>query len=386
MIKMGSAEFLTNELEILKQIKDAEEDKFQVVLLMIRYVIELVKKLEFSSAEDIVSKMDNRISRLQSLLPLNLLITNVGKRCIACVVEVLHENGVIRPTIPLFEQNRSPDDFTMSPKLQGCMIDRLHSYAEHICSIRLKPCDLNPRAYNTGASVGYCSPSELMGSLTARANAKPKTLSTVDSLVDEHRSVRNKFSQAITHGDIVLVVSPGIQLCNYLTSLYMSGVGFELVVLENEPLRDGLHAALYFSNFGIPTSLIADSALMIFLPKIAVLFLEPEFVFNNGAAVASSGSVLAAMAAKIYNIPVNCLCETFQFCTAYPSSLSTLILSANPAEILPDADSYDTFKKTTIKAPLAGYIEPDCIDYYITSEGIFKPKAIFQLLQAIMNI
>ncbi|EFO65592.1 Translation initiation factor [Giardia lamblia P15] len=383
---MGSREFSTNDLDVLKQIKGAKEDKFQVVLLIIRYVIELVKKLEFSSAEDIVSKMDNRIARLQSFLPLNLLITNVGKRCIACVVEVLHESGVIQSTIPLFEQRRSPDDFTMSPRLQSCMIDRLHSYEEHICSIRLKPCDLNPRAYNTGASMGYCSPSELMGSLTTRASVKPTMRGAVNSSVDEYRGIRNKFSQAVTHGDIVLVVSPGIQLCNYLTELYAGGVGFELVVLENEPLRDGLHAALYFSSFGIPTSLIADSALMIFLPKIAVLFLEPEFVFNNGAAVASSGSVLAAMAAKIYNIPVNCLCETFQFCTAYPSSPSTLILSANPSEILPDADSYDTFKKVTIKAPLAGYIEPDCIDYYITSEGIFKPKAIFQLLQAIMNI
>lgn len=383
---MVSPEFPTNELEILKRIKDAKEDKFEVVLIIIRYVIKLVEKLEFSSAEDVVSKMNSRVSRLQSFLPLNLLITNVGKRCIACLVEALHESGIIRPTIPLFEKRKSSESFTMSTGLQGCMINKLHKYMTHIDGIRLKPCDLNTRAYNTGASMGYCSPSELMGNLTARANAKSKSFNPSDSLVDEYRNARNKSSQAITHGDIVLVVSPGIQLCNYLVSLHASKVNFELVVLENEPLRDGLHSALYFSNRGIPTSLIADSALMIFLPKVSVLFLEPEFVFNNGAAVASSGSVLAAMAAKIYNIPVNCLCETFQFCTAYPSSLSTLMLSANPSEILPDADSYDTFKKTTIKAPLAGYIEPDFIDYYITSEGIFKPKAIFQLLQAITNI
>lgn len=383
---MGSTEFPTNELEILKRIKDAKEDKFEVVLIIIRYVIKLVEKLEFSSAEDVVSKMNSRVSRLQSFLPLNLLITNVGKRCIACLVEALHENGIIRPTIPLFERRKSSENFTMSTGLQGSMINKLHRYMTHIDSIRLKPCDLNTRAYNTGTSMGYCSPSELIGNLTARASAKSKTFNPTDSLVDEYKNARNKSSQAITHGDTVLVVSPGIQLCNYLVSLHASKVSFELVILENEPLRDGLHSALYFSHLGIPTSLIADSALMIFLPKISVLFLEPEFVFNNGAAVASSGSVLAAMAAKLYNIPVNCLCETFQFCTAYPSYLSTLILSANPSEILPDADSYDTFKKTTIKAPLAGYIEPDFIDYYITSEGIFKPKAIFQLLQVIANI
>lgn len=313
----------------------AFQGKFQSAESVIRSLQQLVQEYDGAGGSEILRAIANRTNLLQSQAPHDIVIGNIGRRCEMLVRNKYkqHLNGT-RPTrILLFEEPDEKEPDIRSADAHRIAMEELTKFEEKIKRL--------------GSAGGICH-------------------------------------GFISPGDTIVTVSYGVQVFNHFVALRQKGVEFSVLIPENEPLRDGKALALTLAKSNIQTALISDASIALHLMKASCVLLEPELILVNGGAIATSGAVLTAMTARAIGRPVYCLCEIFQFCAEHINSVSHLLASSHPCDVLPAEsmkESFSSFKNLTIKAPLWAYMEPDLVTAYITSEGTFQPSSIFQLAQ-----
>jgi translation initiation factor 2B subunit (eIF-2B alpha/beta/delta family) len=84
---------------------------------------------------------------------------------------------------------------------------------------------------------------------------------------------------------------------------------FEVFVVKNEPLREGLELAEFLAAQGIRTTVIDDAQIGSFLPQINLVLVGGDRLFERGF-VHRSGTLPLCLTAKHFSIPVYLLADT----------------------------------------------------------------------------
>lgn len=115
-----------------------------------------------------------------------------------------------------------------------------------------------------------------------------------------------------------------------------------VIASESRPLCEGYKLAEQLSAWAIPTTLITDAQLGLFVPEADVALVGADSLLVDGSVVNKAGTYLLALAAQAHDVPFYVCCESFKQRSEDmpPLELETL----DPAELGAPGYPYVTVK------------------------------------------
>lgn len=111
-----------------------------------------------------------------------------------------------------------------------------------------------------------------------------------------------------------------------------------VICLEGRPDAAGVKAAKFYSESGIPTTVVLDSAMGYMMESVDIVLVGAEGVVENGGIVNKLGTYGLAICAKEHGTPFYVAAESYKFARLYPLNQRDL----PPMGGLPRIDFVDT--------------------------------------------
>jgi len=153
-----------------------------------------------------------------------------------------------------------------------------------------------------------------------------------------------------------------------LKEAWRSGKKFETICTETRPWHQGYISSRELSNFGIPTSLIVDSAVMHFMDKVDVVFVGADTITKEGDLVNKIGTSQIALVAKHFNKPLYVATESLKF--DHTRSSSDIVIEERPLKEIIDPRR---LPKVKLRNPVFDVTKTEYITSIITERGVFQP-------------
>jgi len=125
--------------------------------------------------------------------------------------------------------------------------------------------------------------------------------------LDMERVVQNGIAQ-IVDGDVIFTHSQSSVIQRVLCEAAGSK-SFQVIVSESRPLMEGRDTALALVSAGVETTLIVDSALMLYLPRCTKVFVGADALLENHF-VNKVGTHMIGLAAKSLEKPLYVLAQS----------------------------------------------------------------------------
>jgi translation initiation factor eIF-2B subunit alpha len=93
---------------------------------------------------------------------------------------------------------------------------------------------------------------------------------------------------------------------------------FDIIVLEGRPDCAGVETAKAYSEQGIPTTVILDSAMAYIMEQVDIVLVGAEAIVENGGCVNKMGTYAVALCAQAHSKPFYVACESYKFARLYP--------------------------------------------------------------------
>jgi len=183
-------------------------------------------------------------------------------------------------------------------------------------------------------------------------------------------------SGKISDGDLILTHSLSSTTLEIFKKARTVGKAFSVIVTESRPGLEGRTTASKLSKFGIPVTLIVDSAAGYMLKGVNAALVGADCVLANGSVVNKVGTFLVALAAKNQIIPFWVATETFKI--SHPSLRDQLIIEEGPpSEVI----KVNRIRNLKIRNPYFDVTPPKYVTEIITEKGILLPQIINAIAQ-----
>jgi translation initiation factor eIF-2B subunit alpha len=93
---------------------------------------------------------------------------------------------------------------------------------------------------------------------------------------------------------------------------------FKVFVLEGRPDAGGIKSAKSYTNAGIPTTVVLDSAMGYIMERVDMVLVGAEGVVENGGVVNKVGTYALGVLAKELGVPFYVAAESYKFTRLYP--------------------------------------------------------------------
>ncbi|RLG60366.1 ribose 1,5-bisphosphate isomerase, partial [Candidatus Geothermarchaeota archaeon] len=158
------------------------------------------------------------------------------------------------------------------------------------------------------------------------------------------------------------------------------GKRLRVFVTETRPKMQGLLTAAQLSKEGIPTTLIIDSAVRFFMPKIDKVIVGADAIAANGAVINKIGTSMIALAAHEARVRLMVAAETYKF--SPETVLGELIeIEERPAEEVVSREWLKRFPNVSVRNPAFDVTPPEYVDIIITEVGVVSPQSYFLLVR-----
>jgi len=188
-------------------------------------------------------------------------------------------------------------------------------------------------------------------------------------------------SRKISDGDLILTHSLSSTTLEIFKKARTAEKTFSAIVTESRPGLEGRTTASKLLKFGIPVTLIVDSAAGYMLKGVNAVLVGADCVLANGSVINKVGTYLVALAAKDQSIPFWVATETFKIS---PSSLriQPIIEEGPPSEVI----DLNPFRNLKIRNPYFDITPPKYVTEIITEKGILSPQAINAIAQKLPSL
>jgi ribose 1,5-bisphosphate isomerase len=183
-------------------------------------------------------------------------------------------------------------------------------------------------------------------------------------------------SRKISDGDLILTHSLSSTTLEIFKKARTAEKTFSAIVTESRPGLEGRTTASKLLKFGIPVTLILDSAVGYMLKGVNAVLVGADSILADGSVINKVGTYLAAMAAKDHSIHFWVATETFKISSS-SLRLQPIIEEGPPSEVI----DLNRFKNLKIRNPYFDITPPTYVTEIITEKGILSPQAINALAQ-----
>lgn len=186
-------------------------------------------------------------------------------------------------------------------------------------------------------------------------------------------------SNLIEDGDVILTHCNSDTVIEILKKAWDEGKKIEVVCTESRPRYQGHLTAKALTSYGIPTTMIVDSAVHLMMKKLHVdkVFVGADTLCANGDLLNKIGTSQVALCARELNIDFIVATESIKF------SPQSLLGSIIPIE---ERDSFEVLekgkiKKLKIRNPAFDITDVSYISMIVTEYGVIPPQAVYHILK-----
>jgi len=191
-------------------------------------------------------------------------------------------------------------------------------------------------------------------------------------------------SRLVPAGGTVLVHCHSSTVMRVLKKAHDSGKKFSVICPETRPHFQGRISALELSSYGIPTTLVADSAANFFLQQMKdsdVLLVGADAVTSSGDLVNKIGTSLIAQAAFEAGKKVFSCTGLHKFDPLTLKGFAEPIEFRSSEELLADLSAAQKrkFRKIKIVNPAFDVTPAKHIEAYVTELGVIPPQSLLSI-------
>jgi len=187
-------------------------------------------------------------------------------------------------------------------------------------------------------------------------------------------------SRRIQNGDVIMTHCNSNAALSIIATAFEDGKDISVIATESRPRRQGLLTIRHLNNFGIPTTLIIDSAVRYHMKEVDKVVVGADAIASNGALVNKIGTSQLALAAHEARKSFMVAAETFKF------SPNTIL--GNPIEIeerssdeIIDPVLLADFPQVQVRNPVFDFTPAKYIDMIVTDIGIIAPAMAYTVIR-----
>ncbi|KAJ3989177.1 hypothetical protein F5890DRAFT_1549814 [Lentinula detonsa] len=213
---------------------------------------------------------------------------------------------------------------------------------------------------------------------------KPVLMEAIQDVFDELETVYDNISKNakdhIHSDEIILTLGMSKTVDSFLKAAahYRN---YTVIVAETAPSYGGREMAKSLSSAGISTFLVPDSSIYALMSRVNKVILGAHAILANGGMFATSGSLLAATAARSYSTPVVVCAGQFKLTPLWNLYHEYGALDFGDPSAVLCFDEGDLVDKVDVVNPYYDYVRPELLDVFITNYGDHPPSSIYRLLK-----
>ncbi|MDI9394442.1 MAG: ribose 1,5-bisphosphate isomerase [Euryarchaeota archaeon] len=187
-------------------------------------------------------------------------------------------------------------------------------------------------------------------------------------------------SGRVQDGDVIMTHCNSHAALSIITTAFKDGNNISVIATESRPRRQGLLTVRHLNGFGIPTTLIVDSAVRYYMKDVDKVIVGADAIAANGALVNKIGTSQLALAAHEARKSFMVAAETFKF------SPSTILgipieIEERAAEEVVDPSFLAELPHVQVKNPAFDFTPAEYIDMIVTDIGIIPPAMAYAVIK-----
>ena len=187
-------------------------------------------------------------------------------------------------------------------------------------------------------------------------------------------------SRRIQDGDVIMTHCNSHAALSIITAAFQDGKKISVIATESRPRRQGLLTIRHLNGFGIPTTLIVDSAVRYYMKEVDKVIVGADAIAANGALVNKIGTSQLALAAHEARKSFMVAAETFKFSPSTIVGNPIQIEERSPDEIV-DPAALSDLSYVQVKNPAFDFTPAEYIDMIVTDIGIIPPAMAYTVIK-----
>ncbi|KAF5389832.1 hypothetical protein D9757_003584 [Collybiopsis confluens] len=213
---------------------------------------------------------------------------------------------------------------------------------------------------------------------------KPVLMEAIQDVFDELETVYDnisKYAKDHIHSDEIILSLGMSKTVESFLKAAAHNRNYTVIVAETAPSYGGREMAKSLSSAGISTCLVPDSSIYALMSRVNKVILGAHAILANGGMFATSGSLLAATAAREYSTPVVVCAGQFKLTPLWNLYHEYGALDFGDPSAVLGFDEGDLVDKVDVVNPYYDYVRPELLDVFITNYGDHPPSSIYRLLK-----
>lgn len=187
-------------------------------------------------------------------------------------------------------------------------------------------------------------------------------------------------SRRIQDGDIIMTHCNSHAALSIITTAFEDGKAISVIATESRPRRQGLLTVRHLNDFGIPTTLIVDSAVRYYMKDVDKVVVGADAIAANGALVNKIGTSQLALAAHEARKSFMVAAETFKFSPSTIVGNPIEIEERSPEEVV-DPSVLAELPHVQVRNPAFDFTPAEYIDMIVTDIGIIPPAMAYTVIK-----
>jgi ribose 1,5-bisphosphate isomerase len=187
-------------------------------------------------------------------------------------------------------------------------------------------------------------------------------------------------SRRIQSGDVIMTHCNSHAALSIITTAFEEGKDISVISTESRPRCQGLLTIKHLNDFGIPTTLIVDSAVRYYMKEVDKVIVGADAIAANGALVNKIGTSQLALAAHEARKSFMVAAETFKFS---PSTIigNPIEIEERSAEEVVDLSVLEGLPHVQVRNPAFDFTPAEYIDMIVTDIGIIPPAMAYTVIK-----
>lgn len=192
-------------------------------------------------------------------------------------------------------------------------------------------------------------------------------------------------AQRIHDGDVIMTHCNSHASLSIIKTAFDQGKNISVIATESRPRRQGFITIRELNDYGIPTTLIVDSAVRLSMKEVDLVVVGADSISVNGALINKIGTSQLAMAAQEARKNVIVAAETYKFSPRTLLGEMVEIEDRSSDEVI-DAEILSELPNVKVKNPAFDVTPAEYIDLIITEVGAFPPAMAFTVIKDYLGL
>ncbi|MBS3781001.1 MAG: ribose 1,5-bisphosphate isomerase [Candidatus Thermoplasmatota archaeon] len=210
---------------------------------------------------------------------------------------------------------------------------------------------------------------------------KKEIVNRASRFIEKSLEAKDKIAEyggkRITDGDVILTHCNSSMAIGAIKYSWDEGKNIEVIATESRPKRQGYITIKELSEYGIPVTLIVDSAVRYKMRGVDKVYVGADTVASNGAVINKIGTSQVALCAHESRVPLTVCAETYKFSNKTTFGELVEIEERDPSEIVDPAD----FPEVNINNPVFDATPSKYVDSIITEKGVISPDGAYRIIK-----